>query len=217
MNERSADVVVIGAGLAGLSAALTAREHGASVHVLECAPEAERGGNTRFSNGAMRAVYEGVEEIDFLVGGLSEAERARADFGAYSRNDYIDDMARVTGYRTDPELAETLIDRSAETMRWLKAHGVRFLPLYEWHPAMPDGRIKFSGGSALETQGAGDGLSAALFSAAERAGIAVSYDTRATTLIENDGGVVGVRARQGRRTVEFSAKSVVLASGGFEA
>ncbi|MGZ5020689.1 MAG: FAD-dependent oxidoreductase, partial [Chthoniobacterales bacterium] len=76
MNSRSADIVVVGAGLAGLSAALEARATGASVLVLERAPIAERGGNSRFSNGAMRAVYGGVEDIDKLVGGLSAAERA---------------------------------------------------------------------------------------------------------------------------------------------
>ncbi len=71
MTQHSADVVVIGAGLAGLSAAREARDAGASVLVLERAPVDERGGNSRFSNGAMRAVYNGVEDIDALVGGLS--------------------------------------------------------------------------------------------------------------------------------------------------
>ncbi len=60
MNDRSADVVVVGAGLAGLCAALEARARGAAVLVLERAPIVERGGNTRFSNDAMRAVYDGV-------------------------------------------------------------------------------------------------------------------------------------------------------------
>jgi tricarballylate dehydrogenase len=217
MSDLSADVVIVGAGLAGLSAALAAREGGASVLVLECAPEAERGGNSRFSNGAMRAVYDGVEDIGVLVGGLSDAERARADFGAYSREQYIDDMARVTGDRTDPDLAEILIDRSADTMRWLYAQGVRFLPLYEWHPVGPDGRVKFGGGSAFETHGGGEGLSAALFTAARKAGVRVEYETQAIALIEDDVGVVGVRARVGRKKVEIFGKSVVLAAGGFEA
>ncbi len=217
MTLPSADVVVIGAGLAGLSAALEAREAGATVRVLERAPLAERGGNTRFSNGAMRAVYSGIEDIDELVGGLSNSERARADFGSYTREEYIDDMGRITQYRTDPELAELLINRSAETMTWLHNHGVGFLPLYEWHPAMPDGRIKFSGGSALETRGGGDGLSEALFAAVERAGIAVVYETRATGLVMNDGVVTGVRAKTKGKPFDIAAKRVILACGGFEA
>src|SRR5262245_28295362 len=104
MHDTQPDIVVVGAGLAGLSAALAARERGASVIVLECAPEAERGGNTRFSNGAMRAVYDGLPDIEELVGEIGSEERARTDFGSYSREQYFDDMGRVTQYRADPEL-----------------------------------------------------------------------------------------------------------------
>jgi tricarballylate dehydrogenase len=211
------DVIVIGAGLAGLSAALEARAAGTSVLVLERAPLTERGGNTRFSNGAMRAVYAGVDDIDTLVGGLSNSERARADFGSYTREQYFDDMGRITQYRTDPELVELLIGRSAGTMTWLHKQGVGFLPLYEWHPAMPDGRIKFSGGSALETRGGGDGLSQALFAAAERAGITIAYETRAIGLVMNDGVVTGVKAKTNGKPFDIAAKRVILACGGFEA
>jgi tricarballylate dehydrogenase len=165
----------------------------------------------------MRAVYGGVEDIDRLVGGLSESERARADFGSYTREEYLDDMARVTQYRTDPDLSEILVERSADTMDWLHAQGVKFLPLYEWHPAMPDGRIKFSGGSALEVQGAGEGLSESLFAAANRAGIRILYNTRAVNLRQNSEGIVGVTAREGRRHFDIDASRVVLACGGFEA
>ena len=67
MQDSEADIIVVGAGLAGLSAALTARERGAKVVVLECAPEEERGGNTRFSNGAMRAVYQGLADVSITL------------------------------------------------------------------------------------------------------------------------------------------------------
>ena len=114
-NAERTDVLVIGAGMAGLCAAIAARHAGASVIVLEKAPEALRGGNTRFSNGAIRAVYHGVEDIDALVGGLSAAERERSEFGSYSREQYYDDLARVTQYRSHPDMADMLVENSRET------------------------------------------------------------------------------------------------------
>ncbi|MDB5569607.1 MAG: tricarballylate dehydrogenase [Hyphomicrobiales bacterium] len=212
-----ADVLIVGAGMSGLCAALEAARAGARVIVLEKAPEAERGGNTRFSNGAIRSVYEGVDDIERLVGGLSEAEKARAEFGSYTREQYFDDLARVTQYRCQPELADMLIDDSRDTLFWLHEQGVRFLPLYEWQFKLPDGRIRFSGGSALEMNGAGAGASDALFRAAERCGVQIHYETAARDLIESSGKIVGVQARRGGEDVAFRAPSVVLCSGGFEA
>jgi tricarballylate dehydrogenase len=217
MHDAPPDIVVVGAGLAGLSAALAARERGASVIVLECAPEAERGGNTRFSNGAMRAVYDGIPDIEELVGEIGSEERAHTDFGSYSRKQYFDDMGRVTQYRADPEMTELLVGHSKDTMRWLRGHGVKFMPLYAWQFRSPDGFIRFAGGSAVETYDGGEGLSAALFAAAERAGIPVHYGTRAVSLIERSGRIVGVEARQGRDRVEFTGRALILATGGFEA
>ncbi len=217
MESRETDVLIVGAGLAGLSAAVAARQTGARVTLLERAPFEERGGNSRFSNGAMRAVYQGVEDIDPLVGGLTEDERKRADFGSYSREQYYEDIGRVTQYRSEITMAEMLVENSRSTMLWLARQGVRFLPLYEWQVHLADGSIKFSGGSAVEINGAGQGASDAMFAAAEREGVDILYDARAIRLIEDAEGVTGVVARQERREFEIHACAVILACGGFEA
>src|SRR5262249_9491318 len=119
-------VVVVGGGNAGLCAALSAAGHGARVTVLERAPEPLRGGNTAFTAGAMRVAYSGVEDILSLVPDLSDEQRAITDFGVYDERNFYDDLARVTKYRADPDLADTLVSGSLPTLRWMREHGVRF-------------------------------------------------------------------------------------------
>ena len=211
------DVIVVGGGNAALTAALSARDGGASVLVLERAPEDERGGNSTFTAGAIRCVYRGVDDLRKLMPDLTDDEIASTDFGAYTEDDFFDDMARVTEYRADPDLVELLVRRSAETMLWLKDKGVRFAPIWGRQAFKVEGRFKFWGGLTVEAWGGGPGLVEALYKAAAAAGIEVRYGARALSLIADDDGVHGVRARIEGRTVELPARAVVLACGGFEA
>lgn len=217
MTEEPIDVLVVGAGNAALCAALSARESGARVMALEFASEAERGGNSAFTAGAMRVVYDGVEDLQELMPDLSEEEIARTDFGTYTRDAFFDDMARVTEYRADPDLVGLLIDDSHETLKWMASKGVRFMPIYGRQAFEVDGKYRFWGGLTIETVGGGPGLVDSLVAACQKAEIEIVYETRATDLLTVDGNVVGVKAVHAGVSRDILAKSVVLASGGFEA
>lgn len=217
MLPTSVDVVVVGAGNAALCAALAAAEHGVSVLVLECAPEEESGGNSRFTAGAIRCVYDGVDDLKVLMPDLTDEEISNTDFGTYPEEKFFDDMGRVTEYRTDPDLCELLVTRSKETMRWIHNKGIRFAPIYGRQAFKVDGKFKFWGGLTVEAWGGGPGLVTGLTDAARKAGITIAYETRATSLINGDEGIRAVRVRHEGRTVEVSAKCVVLAAGGFQA
>src|SRR4051812_3764903 len=206
-------VVVVGGGIAGLAAALSAQESGADVVLLERAPREQRGGNTRFSNSAIRAVRPDRDKMLALVPDLTPEERDRCDFTTYTPAEYLNDFVRVTGARCDRTLASTLIDHSYETLVWLRDHGVRFGINWDWAVTLPDGRLRVG----LEAKGSGAGLSDSLFAFAEQCGIEIRYATRAEALSEDDDGIIGVQARVGRRRTLIPADAVVLAAGGFQA
>jgi len=212
------DVIVVGAGNAACSAALAAREGGASVIMLEAAPLEDCGGNSRYTAGLMRVVYNGVEDLAQLIPDLTEEEKKTHDFGSYTAEHYYDDMGRITQYRTDPDLCEILISRSFETLVWLRTKGVRFQASYGRQSYKVEGnRYKFWGGLAAETWGGGPGLIENEHKACQREGTRIFYETPATGLITDDDGVVlGVRAKHKGRKVEIRSKAVVLACGGFE-
>ena len=210
-------VVVVGAGNAALCAALAAREQGADVVVLERAERPLRGGNSAFTAGAMRVAYDGVDDLRELMPELTDDEVANTDFGTYPTSAFLDDLARVTEYRTDPELASLLVDQSMPTLLWMRDKGVRFVPIYGRQAFKVDGRFTFWGGLTVEVSGGGPGLVDALVKAAEREGVRIEYGARAMSLIHDDDGVHGVVVRQNGRTREERADAVVLASGGFQA
>ncbi len=210
------DVVVVGKGNAALCAALSARESGVSVVMLEAAAEEESGGNSRFAGGVMRFAYRNADDLKRLTD-ITDEEIAGSDFGTNTREEYLDDLYRLTSYRTDPDLSELLVNRSLDTLAWLRSKGVRFNLNFGRQSGLVAGKRVFFGRMPIEASGGGAGLVQSLDAAARKAGIEVFYGTRVSSLLYDGERVSGVRARHQGKPAEFRAKSVVLACGGFEA
>ncbi len=219
MISNGTNVVVVGGGNAALCAALAAEENGAgSVKVLERAPEDESGGNSRFTAGAIRFAYSGLDDLISLMPDLSKNDIATTDFGTYTEDKFFDDMYEVTQYRCDPDLVECLVRQSKETMLWMRDKGVRFIPIYGRQAFKIDGKFKFWGGLTVESVGGGPGLVDSLTQSCKKRGIEIQYDTRVVDLMFDGKNVNGVVVRRGgERPENMPADAVVLASGGFEA
>jgi tricarballylate dehydrogenase len=189
----SCDVLVVGGGNAGLSAAITAREAGASVLLLEHAPKAMRGGNSRHTRN-LRLMHESPTAT------LT---------GSYSGSEYWNDLLSVTRGKTDEHLARVTIDGTSRLLPWMHAHGARFQRALEGTLSLSRTNAFFLGG--------GKALLNAYYGAAERLGVSVLYDTEVRSLCLVDGMVREVVTVQGGVSALVRPKSVVVCSGGFQA
>jgi len=183
------DVIVVGAGNAATCAALSARENGARVLMLEIAQEEARGGNSAFTGGAFRVVYHGFDDLARLIPDISDHELSNVDAGTYTEEQYFDDMGRLTQYRCDPDMTEILIRNSFETGVWMRGKGVRFQLGLGRQAFRVDGKFKFWGGLACHIWGGGKELMKALHARAARDGVTVLYETPAIALLQGDLGI----------------------------
>lgn len=182
------DVLVIGGGNAALCAALMAREAGASVLMLESAPQAWRGGNSQHTRN-LRCMHDAPQDV------LVEA---------YPEEEYWQDLLKVTGGQTNEHLARLTIRASSSCRPWMQKHGVRFQPPLSGALHVARTNAFFMGG--------GKALVNAYYRSAEALGVRIRYETPVDS-IELDGDRF-VAARSG--TQRFEARACVLAAGGFE-
>ena len=182
------DVLVIGGGNAALCAALTARDAGASVLMLESAPRDWRGGNSVHTRN-LRCMHDAPQDV------LTDA---------YPEEEFWQDLRKVTGGQTNETLARLVIRDSSRVREWMKRHGVRFQPSLS-------GTLHLSRTNAF-FMGGGKALVNAYYRSAENAGVAIRYATPVDALEIADGAFVAARAGSER----FAARTCVVASGGFE-
>lgn len=206
------DVIVIGGGNAGFSAAHAAAQRGRRVLILERGTAETAGGNSFFTAGATRINHAGLDEIADIV--EHDERHGRTEVPAYPSEEYLADLVKVTEGRTDRELARVLVTEAQDAVRWLHSLGLRYRLMYERQAyERPDGGYLFWGGLHIGNVGGGEGLIADHTRVAAKLGAEVRYGTRATGLVLDDGRVVGVEV-DGRDRLH--AESIVLASGGFE-
>jgi tricarballylate dehydrogenase len=214
------DVIVVGGGNAACAAAVSARENSARrVVLLEKAPKEQRGGNTHFSGAILRFVFNNVEELDRFV---PDAEQVYPGFHAgvpsYPREAFREDLMRVTEGKSDPELADLLIDASYETACWMQDVGKHEFELARSVMGIKVGnQIKWPRGAIVRTVHEGVGLSATWFKTVEAMGIEIRYEAHVLELTQSESGRINGVVLRGKDGVErLNAKAVVLACGGFE-
>jgi len=186
------DVLVVGGGNAALCAAITARRAGASVLIVESAPKAFRGGNSRHTRN-FRSMHERPTDV------LTEA---------YPEEEYWQDLLKVTGGETNEELARHTIRTSATCAPWMVENGVRFQPSL-------GGTLHLSRTNAFFL-GGGKALVNAYYRTAESLGVEIVYDTEARDLDIRDGRFHSATVVNGGGERKVGARTLVAASGGFE-
>jgi precorrin 3B synthase CobZ len=215
------DVVVVGSGNAGFSAASAARESGASnVLLLEKSPESWVGGNTSFTAGAYRTVFHGIQDVLPIVQNVTEDMISKIDIEPYTEQDFLADINRTTNGRTDLDMAATVVKESNATIKWLAKNNIKFELSFNRQAYMIGGRFKFWGGMVLAVVDGGKGLTKQHQMNCAQRGVEVRFDSPVVRLLTSRrGDVIGVTVRGEEQSTYdvLSRGGVILCAGGFEA
>jgi fumarate reductase flavoprotein subunit len=184
-----ADVVIVGSGASGLAAALEAAQGGARVAVFEKQPSL--GGTSNF--------FEGI----FAVGSAMQKEK----YIAYSCDQAFKNFMEYNHWRVDARLVRSLINRSAETIDWLKAQGVEFL---EVTINMPDAPRTYH-----VVKGRGQAVVKALALKVKEKGVAVRVASPVKQILKGKRGPSGVVVELDGKDTQVACRAVVIASGGY--
>jgi precorrin 3B synthase CobZ len=213
------DVLVAGSGNAGFCAAIAAAQAGVRrVLLIDKCPDNWAGGNSYFTAGAYRTAHNGTRDLLPLVNNVDHATARKIDLEPYTEKDFLDDIKRVCGGRSDPHLSQILVQDSNSAVKWLARNGVKFQLSFNRQAYEVDGRFKFWGGLSLKTQDGGKGLIKDLMAAARRHGVTTIYNTALVRLVRSADtqAITSVVVQNGGREHVIKVKAVILAAGGFE-
>jgi fumarate reductase flavoprotein subunit len=188
-RNNETDIVVIGSGVSGLSAALTAAEGGAKVIVFE--KQRSLGGTSNFFDGM------------FAV----ESEMQRERYITYSRDDAFKTIMEYSHWRANPRLVRAFVDESGPTISWLQKNGVEFTDAGNCNPA--------AARTYHIVKGTGAAVVKALATCAKEKGMDLRTGTPVKMILRESDSITGVIAEENGEEMKVASKAVVIASGGY--
>ena len=183
------DVVVIGSGVSGLSAALTAAEAGAGAIVFE--KQRSLGGTSNFFHGIFAA----------------ESDMQRARFITYTRDEAFKNVMEYSHWRANPRLVRVVIDQAASTIEWLQKQGVEFIDAIN--------NLLDSPRTYHVVKGGGEAVVKELATRCREKNVKIMTATPVNRILSEGGRIKGVLAGENGEETQANAGAVIIASGGY--